>query len=392
MNIVIITFSGIPTTDYCFPLIERLKNKKNIKNVYLLSHSLESKSIFTQFGDSKRVAESLDVINVDLGTYSFLRKVKSVFGTNSREGNKENLKVKIFKRIEKTIIKHFNLTIKSLKIIQPDVVFFDHRRPETIANYKKIFSYLTENNIEVYLTPHAPHYLAEGEHLSTNLNEEMLNKINYLEAFKYSKFGDYINDVYKNILYTSYPGLNSEWLNYVNKYSKYENCLVVMLRPFHASRSKWNLDEKVVLHKDELIEIINCINQLASMNIYKKIIVKPHPKNFKKDLKKDLLPFINHSNIEIYYDSIYNLMSKSNHFLSTYSTTALFSIANSSPTFIVNTKIFSRIFKDWEILKDLYSNFSGFTTSKEIENVVINTKKDKEHLEKYFEKIDYDIF
>ena len=74
-------------------------------------------------------------------------------------------------------------TIKSIKIIQPDVVFFDHRRPETITNYKKIFSYLTENNIEVYLTPHAPHYLAEGEHLSTNLNEEMLNKINYLEAF-----------------------------------------------------------------------------------------------------------------------------------------------------------------------------------------------------------------
>ena len=35
----------------------------------------------------------------------------------------------------------------------------------------------------------------------------MLNKINYLEAFKYSKFGDYINDVYKNILYTSYPDL-----------------------------------------------------------------------------------------------------------------------------------------------------------------------------------------
>ena len=84
-----------------------------------------------------------------------------------------------------------------------------------------------------------------------------------------------------------------------------------------------------------------------------------------------------------------SLMDIKNVDLSTYSTTALISIANGSKTFIVNSEIFSRIFEDWDTLKNLYSNFSGFTTSKDIADIEIDPVQDQEHLRKFFDSTKY---
>ena len=79
-----------------------------------------------------------------------------------------------------------------------------------------------------------------------------------------------------------------------------------------------------------------------------------------------------------------NLISESNSFISSYSTTLLTSIASGSPTYIINTVIFENIFMDWNILRNLYSNFTGFTKPSEIKNVKIDTQIDKLHLQKFF--------
>ena len=392
MNIVILTFSGIPTTDYCLPLIDRLQKDKGIQNIFLLSNSLNSESIFNQFEDSRRLINSMNITSIDLGTYSFIKHINSIFRFSLRSTKGNKFYVKLLKKLERFLIKNFNMTIRTLKKINPDAVFFDHRKPESIDNYNKIFEYLIENEIKVYLTPHAPHYLQPKEHLSTNLDKNLTNKIIYLDAFEFSTLNKDLTNLYKDIICTSYPGFEDRWLNRINKLAKYENSLVVMLRPFHTASSKWNKDEKVVLQKNELSEIIECINKISRKSNFENIIVKPHPKNYIEDLEKYFLPLINHPNITLYGDSIYNLVSKNNQFISTYSTTALVSIANQSPTYIINTEIFSKIFHDWTTLSDLYSKFSGFTTSDEILNCKIDTDSDKQHLKNFFKTQNYEIF
>tara|TARA_Y100000389_G_scaffold191155_1_gene216849 strand:+ start:707 stop:1894 length:1188 start_codon:yes stop_codon:yes gene_type:complete len=389
VNIVILTFSGIPTLDYCLPFIKNLKREKNINEVYLLSNALNSKSIFTENDDTINTISLMDIKNVDLSTYSIFQRIKSLFIFSLRDLHRSNIFIKFIKKLERLIIKKSNLTVRALKKINPDIIFFDHRPPKSIENYSKIFEYLLKNNISIYLTPHAPHYLETGEHLSTMLDHESLGKITYLEPFKQSGLPKEIINLYKDVQYTSYPGLEKNWLSNFNETCKYKDSLVVMLRPFHTDFSKWSKDEKVVLRQQEITEIIECVNLIAKKNDYKNIILKPHPKNYSHDLEKYVIPFLDHKNIILYKDSIYNLISISNDFISTYSTTALISIANGSKTFIVNSEIFSRIFEDWDTLKNLYSNFSGFTTSKDIADIEIDPVQDQEHLRKFFDSTKY---
>ena len=389
MNIVILTFSGIPTLDYCLPFIKNLKREKNINEVYLLSNALNSKSIFTENDDTINTISLMDIKNVDLSTYSIFQRIKSLFIFSLRDLHRSNIFIKFIKKLERLIIKKSNLTVRALKKINPDIIFFDHRPPKSIENYSKIFEYLLKNNISIYLTPHAPHYLETGEHLSTMLDHESLSKITYLEPFKQSGLPKEIINLYKDVQYTSYPGLEKNWLSNFNETCKYKDSLVVMLRPFHTDFSKWSKDEKVVLRQQEITEIIECVNLIAKKNDYKNIILKPHPKNYSYDLEEYVIPFLDHKNIILYKDSIYNLISISNDFISTYSTTALISIANGSKTFIVNSEIFSRIFEDWDTLKNLYSNFSGFTTSKDIADIEIDPVQDQEHLRKFFDSTKY---
>ena len=391
MNILIITFSGIPTTDYCLPLIDKLQNEHDIQTTYLLSHSLNSKNIFNEHGDSERMMDSMNIVNIDLSTFSIIKYINSIFKFSLRNTQGNNYFIKLFNKLEKALIKNLNLTIKTLKKIKPDVVFFDHRQPESIENYKEIFDYLTKEEVRVFLTPHAPHYLKPKEHLSTNLDQNVMSKIVYLDAFKYTELSEDISSQYKDIICTSYPGLEDFWLDRIKKLTKYENSLIVMLRPFHTISSKWDRAEKVVLHQNELSEIIDCVNKISQKNEYENIIVKPHPKNYIQDLEEYFLTFIKHKNITLYKDSIYNLISKNNHFISTYSTTALLPIANQSPTYIVNTEIFSKVFNDWDVLRDLYSKFSGFTTSSKILDIQIDTSSDKKHLNNFFTSNNYQI-
>ena len=84
MNVVILTFSGIPTTDYCLPLVDRLQKDKVIQNIFLLSNSLNSKNIFNQFEDSRQIMSSMNVTNIDLGTYSVMKHINSIFRFSPR--------------------------------------------------------------------------------------------------------------------------------------------------------------------------------------------------------------------------------------------------------------------------------------------------------------------
>ena len=380
MNIVIITFSGIPTVDYCLPLVSKDEDNK----YFLVTNSLNYKKLLPDFDDTKKLMDQFKVANIDLSSFSILRIIKYFFKFNFRNYRTNNYLVKFTNKLERVLVKKLNLTIKTLKKINPDVVFFDHRDPTTIENYEKLFEYFKKNNIEVYLTPHAPHYLEENEHLPTKLNKHLLSNVTYLEAFKFSKLDKDDKNLYEETLLNSYPGFDKSWLKFLDSSTQYTDSLVVLLRPFHAKNSKWDKAEKVVMEDHELDEIIKGVNNLIKRNKYNSIIIKPHPKNFKKDLTSHVLPFIEHKNVTIYRDSIYNLISKKNQFISTYSTTLLVAIANESPTYIINSQIFNKVFKDWDVLSDLYSNFSGFSYSKDLDQLTVDVKSDKDHLYTFF--------
>ncbi len=384
MNIVILTFSGIASFDYSLPLIHGLKKETKIDNVYLLSNTLNYSKFFWSFKDSRKILERMGIENIDLSSYSIFKYIKYIFKFNPRQHNRKNFIIKILSRIEKIIIGNLNLTIKTLEKIDADVVFFDHRNPNTIARYEDIFKYFKNKGIKVFLLPHAPHYLEKSEHLVTGLNKDILKHINYIEPFRYTKLDTEIKSDYKSVLKINYPGFELDWLSFISKHPVYTNSLVVLLRPFHTQNSEWQENEKVILTNNELEDIILSINLLLEKESFEKVIIKPHPKNFQHELDSFVTPFIKHKDIVYYHESIMNLISKSNSFISSYSTTLLTSIASGSPTYIINTVIFENIFMDWNILRNLYSNFTGFTKPSEIKNVKIDTQIDKLHLQKFF--------
>ena len=156
MNIVILTSSGIPSFDYSLPLIYKLRKNKKIDNVYLLSNKLNSASLFPNFSDSNNVLLKTNITSIDLSDMSLFRYIKILFSSNSRNSNRNGFLQKLIKLVEKKIIKKFNLTIKTLEKISPNIVLFDHRDPSTIDSYSKIFEYFNQNKIKVFLLPHAP--------------------------------------------------------------------------------------------------------------------------------------------------------------------------------------------------------------------------------------------
>ena len=186
MNILILTSSGIPSFDYSLPLIYKFRKNKKIDNVYLLSNTLNSANLFPSFNDSNNVLSKTNITSIDLSDKSLFRYIKILFSSNPRTSNRNGFLQKLIKLVEKKIIKKFNLTIKTLEKISPDIVLFDHRNPATIESYSKIFEYFNQNKIKVFLLPHAPHYLNESEHLSTGLNEELLINVSYIEPFVHS--------------------------------------------------------------------------------------------------------------------------------------------------------------------------------------------------------------
>lgn len=392
MNIVILTSSGIPSFDYSLPLIYKLRKNKKIDNVYLLSNKLNSASLFPNFSDSNNVLLKTNITSIDLSDMSLFRYIKILFSSNSRNSNRKGFLQKLIKLVEKKIIKKFNLTIKTLEKISPNIVLFDHRDPSTIDSYSKIFEYFNQNKIKVFLLPHAPHYLNESEHLSTGLNEELLINVSYIEPFAFSKVDPQLTNKYFSVENIGYPGFEEGWIEFIKRNPTYTDSLILLLRPFHTKDSRWSRNEKVVLSEDELEKIILSTNMLIEKNMYKNVIIKPHPKNFQSDLDRILKPNINHENIIFYHESIINLISESNTFISTYSTTLLTTIAGSCKTYIINTQIFDKVFNDWKILKDLYSNFSGFTDPEEILNVDVDVRFDKIHLQKFFKPNYNDLF
>ena len=60
-------------------------------------------------------------------------------------------------------------------------------------------------------------------------------------------------------------------------------------------------------------------------------------------------------------------------------------IANECPTYIINSEIFDKVFNDWDVLKKLYSNFTGFTESESILDAAKKKKKDRNHLNAFFD-------
>lgn len=385
MNIVILTFTGIPSFDYSMPLIHSIKKKKNIKNVYLLSNSLNYKKIFPDFKDSFRILDKLNVENIDLSNFSYFKYFKFLFKFSTRDFGRSNYIIKTIDFIETKIIKRSKLTIKTLEKLSPDIVFFDHRNPSTVDNYEDMFHYFKKKKIKVYLLPHAPHYLDENEHLSTGLDNTLLNNVNYIEPFKYSMPDKNLTNGYSSVVYLNYPGFDKQWLEILNNNVSHLNSLILLIRPFHTKESTWSKNEKVILTTGELSQIINAVNLILELKKYEKVIIKPHPKNYQTDLDKYITSKINHKNVIYYKDSILNLISNTNVYVSTYSTTLLTPIANECPTYIINSEIFDKVFNDWDVLKKLYSNFTGFTEPESILDAAIDTKKDRNHLNSFFD-------
>ena len=104
MNILIITFSGIPTTDYCLPLIDKLQNEHDIQTTYLLSHSLNSKNIFNEHGDSERMMDSMNIVNIDLSTFSIIKYINSIFKFSLRNTQGNNYFIKLFNKVSNAMI------------------------------------------------------------------------------------------------------------------------------------------------------------------------------------------------------------------------------------------------------------------------------------------------
>lgn len=385
VNIVILTFTGIPSFDYSMPLIHSIKKKKNIKNVYLLSNSLNYKKIFPDFKDSFRILDKLNVENIDLSNFSYFKYFKFLFKFSTRDFGRSNYIIKTIDFIETKIIKRSKLTIKTLEKLSPDIVFFDHRNPSTVDNYEDMFHYFKKKKIKVYLLPHAPHYLDENEHLSTGLDNTLLNNVNYIEPFKYSMPDKNLTNGYSSVVYLNYPGFDKQWLEILNNNVSHLNSLILLIRPFHTKESTWSKNEKVILTTGELSQIINAVNLILELKKYEKVIIKPHPKNYQTDLDKYITSKINHKNVIYYKDSILNLISNTNVYVSTYSTTLLTPIANECPTYIINSEIFDKVFNDWDVLKKLYSNFTGFTEPESILDAAIDTKKDRNHLNSFFD-------
>jgi hypothetical protein len=258
-----------------------------------------------------------------------------------------------------------SITKKLFSLLRPDLILYDHRETKQYAvhSLKKFIECL---KIPTVLLPHAPHHTGTEAFVPFFKENILPDHFYYWTPFKHDNYHTTVPGKYHAQLhYAGYPGFDTQYLKkfsgVVTLTENKEKKFLLIIRkifPKKVTTQPPNHDNYAFFYNEFLLLLKSSYEAIEKVYKNFSLYLKPHPSTNLKELEM-LIKESKLKNVFIDNDSIYNLISKYDYFLSFYTTTILIPMASHKVAIIIDSRIQEEI-RHWDILKTLYDDAPGF--------------------------------
>ncbi len=407
-----ITYKATSELDFIVPLIWKMKKEDPSAKIAVLYGVINKKMLLRESTFYSDFFKKHDVAEYDLGDFMFrsfprIRDfLKKRFANSYWDGITEK-GTGLVKRAFNKIVKFIDRTITSLidyeylfSSFQPDRIFFA-LRGYLPPMKQKFYDYTYKANVPVFLYPQGAFASSGSYDVSYGVKRNECDRTipEFAEVW-YSFSQEFVAERYPDIKdqchYVGYTGLDSEWLNYLaadnDKRENKLKCLFIIRKFVRNNSDDWVFDH------DEFMPIARAVvDSLKKTGLEITLVVKPHPSNdFEK--VKNVFSRLGYDNLEVTYESIYEVMGNCDFAISISSTVMLVPAVYGMPVIFLNSSV-KDTFERWEPMKDLFGDLefyveslndlnstvskvvSGLQNEAEIENLI---KNDVHHFRKFF--------
>jgi hypothetical protein len=408
MNVLQIVIKNTSTMDFTVPVLKEIKEKNQNINVSVLYCVMSRGNILRKSTFWDKQFEDSNIVQIDYCNHLkwpwtifekvirkffsgskhekiYIREVWRLYIINAKKASivgfiiyllKEYSILEIFGSLAQTTISFIERLgvrrlvdiSKILPAIKPDFILFDNRALINFPGRDEIYQWMYRNKVKVGLLPHAPH-LRDPLSEFCPFDEKGEALPDFCEFWVPLKFGTpwlMIPKRKDQFYLTGYPGLDSEWLSWckdgmgegksLRGPREPIRCLFVMRRYLPKGEKRPDGMDPYIIDYEEFANIIkSLIGSFNNLGLNVNLILKPHPANSYKILKKDLLR-MGVKNWEISQDSIYQCLSKIDLVVGLFSTVLLIPAMAGIPTILIKTKLLTTVHSEWPFLEEIYSN------------------------------------
>jgi hypothetical protein len=376
--------------DFFLPLIWKLKQERPDIIIFILFLGFDKKKILRESSFYLNQFKKIGVNIFDFYDFSSIAKqlifrVFNKLSPGSRwdiqhlskySNGKNKLNLKAFlnalnKKIEDYLAQTLDFD-KLFSYFNPNIVFHalrSYQYPGREEFVKNIYV----NNVRVILYPHGP-FISNGVDYIPPFSERekdsqapLPNFCEYWHSLKQEKTKEHFPAIQDRIFCVGYPGLDSEWLQYLR------NELVAKKNPveqtdsakkirclFITRKFQKNATDYGVMQFEEFMDIVNSLVSLINQNSNNiELIVKPHPSNDFKGITK----LMNDSGVKdwkISYEPVSVEAARSDLVVAVPSTSIIGPVLLGIPVIVLNCSIIDQFNDAWSFMKYFFSGFQYF--------------------------------
>ena len=383
MNILLVIVKNTSALDYALPILWKVRRTHPDATLSVLYCTISRKKILRKSHFYSSVLDGSAVHQYDFADFlrqpyaSFASVWRSVFAASNWDVATTDIRGSVyrsFRGLAMATLKKAELLVgravdidRILPSLHPDVILFDNRSETRFFGRDRFFDYLERTHKKVVLLPHAPHHTGTTAFTPFDEHGERLpNYCEYWTPFTFDTPWVHIPERRSQFYYIGYPGLDGEWLAWL-KLSRQETgeestppitqplkCLFIIRKFLEKGEAKPPEHDAYIFEHDEFVGYLNMLGQaLRRTNIDTEVIVKPHPSNNFRSVKRAM----DASGIpkwRISHESIYAHVNSIDCVVSLYSTALLIPAMAGIPVFVLHSRIQDEIHQ-WLPMKDLYT-------------------------------------
>lgn len=380
-DILFVVYKATSELDFIIPLIWKIKKEQPDYNVSLFYAVLNKKMILRKSKFYSSVARKSGVKEYDLSDFLFFPLnickplLKMMFSFSYWDiTDKRYRGTTITNRFMRKIITLFRKMLRVLdkgaslfvnysalfKELHPDTIFFPPREYK-FSGKKHFYRYTYKNKTRVILYPHSPfpstgRYSIQYGDVSKNNGRVMPEFCEYWYSFKEELTPKDYPELKNQFFYTGYPGLDSEWYEYLRKRNKSNKkglkCLFIARRFVPEVPNDGTSD--YILEK-EFLEMINAtIDSLKKTGENIELVIKPHPQNDYKSIE-NIMRQTDYENWRVTYETIYEEIADTDFVVSIHSGIVTVPYVFGIPVILLNSTA-KGLFEKWGVIKEMFAD------------------------------------
>lgn len=375
MTILFIVYKATSELDFIVPFIWRIRKDIPSADISVLYGVLNKRMILRESTFYSDFFRKHGVKEYDLSDFIFTSRpvlqecLKRRFSFSYWDGvSRGNLRSwvqkgmnKIVRLIDKTVTSSLHYE-KIFSSFRSDIIFFALRVYSSPMK-QRFFDYTCRVEQPVVLYPQGA-FPSTGSY-KVSYGRRKPGRKTTLPAFAevWYSFSSEITperypDVSDQFYYVGYPGLDREWLDslksaYGKKAGDALKCLFIIRKFVKNNQDDWVFDY------EEFMQIARVtVDALRKTGLDITLIVKPHPSNDFKEVE-NVFRHLDYDNVEITYESIYQVIPQCDFAISISSTVMLVPAIYGLPTIFLNSSV-KDTFERWEPMRDLFSGLQFY--------------------------------